>query len=481
MANEIELKLELARSIAPADLATALALETGTSKSTHAVYFDTPDNLLAREGISLRVRAQGETRTQTIKRTRSGGAGYFDRDEWETALAGHLPIVDDLEALGIGADARATIAAVFTVDVDRTKWTIAQDDALIEMVLDIGAVRMPGRLAPINEIELELVSGSPAALFALALRLDAAIPVRPGVLTKAARGYRLSNAAVGAVKADPVALESAMTAEQALSAIAANCLTQYRLNEEIVLSHRSPEALHQARVGLRRLRSALSIGKAMANDAEAPRIRGELKWLAGVLGRARDLDVMGARLTGEDRAVIEAAALRAYDEVVETLNSDRARQGLIGLSAWLATGDWRTAQDTATARAQTASAFAARTLERLDKTLTKHGKRLAKGPDAARHAVRKLAKKMRYGAEFFGPLFTGKTARKRRARLLERIETVQDRLGDLNDRVAAPERAQRYGLGEDFQSRMELAGKSQLIKASVKAFADLADEKRFWR
>ena len=113
--------------------------------------------------------------------------------------------------------------------------------------------------------------------------------------------------------------------------------------------------------------------------------------------------------------------------------------------------------------------------------MTKHGKRLAEGPDAARHAVRKLAKKMRYGAEFFGPLFTGKTARKRRARLLERIETVQDRLGDLNDRVAAPELAQRYGLGEDFQSRMDMAGKSQLIKASVKAFADLADEKRFWR
>ncbi|MGO7092975.1 CHAD domain-containing protein, partial [Rhizobium leguminosarum] len=82
------------------------------------------------------------------------------------------------------------------------------------------------------------------------------------------------------------------------------------------------EALHQARVALRRLRSAFSLFKPLLMGDEPKRIQEELRWLAGVLGEARNLDVLLMKAKDSDlRAKLKDARNNAYDDAVEALGS----------------------------------------------------------------------------------------------------------------------------------------------------------------
>jgi triphosphatase len=51
------------------------------------------------------------------------------------------------------------------------------------------------------------------------------------------------------------------------------------------------EGVHRMRVGLRRLRAAMSLFSKLLGDQETERVKSELKWLTGELALARDLDV----------------------------------------------------------------------------------------------------------------------------------------------------------------------------------------------
>ena len=99
------------------------------------------------------------------------------------------------------------------------------------------------------------------------------------------------------------------------------------VNEMVLERHADDAALHQARVALRRLRSALSIWRDLLDDPVGETLRGELRWLSGVLGAARDLDVLIARtMPGalQDRLVADRAD--AYAAVTAALASERARR-----------------------------------------------------------------------------------------------------------------------------------------------------------
>ncbi len=98
-----------------------------------------------------------------------------------------------------------------------------------------------------------------------------------------------------------------MSAATAFARIAATCLRQFRLSESVLGWSRDVEALHQARVSLRRLRSLCSISKSLFDDSRFNHLRGELNWLASELGGARNIDVM------IDRASSEALLRRLQD------------------------------------------------------------------------------------------------------------------------------------------------------------------------
>lgn len=484
MQREVELKLD----VAPGDVDALAALLIGPPRWLHqrSVYFDTPDGGLARHGLGLRIRECDGKRVQTVKAAAAGegpSAGLFSRLEWETPVAGDLPEIDDASpvrlALGNAAD---RLVPQFTVDVTRRLWTLEEAGSRIEVVLDTGSVSASGRQAPFAEVELELLAGEASALFALARRLDMQVPLRPAVLSKADRGQRLLAPVTQADHATvPVLAADAATGEVVPTIIAA-CLAQYRLNEERLLASVDAEPLHQARVGLRRLRAALSLFRDLVGGR--PEFIDDVRWLAQILGEARDLDVMLARAApGPLRDSLLAARDTARTRVAEALAAPRTRALMIDIAAWLAIGPWRDDPVTQAAREQPATDFAITALNRLRRRVKKARSALDNGDDAARHEFRKRAKALRYAAEFLGPLFPATRRQRRLRRFVAALTDLQHALGSLNDLVTAQRLLAGMGVTR-VRGTARLVGlrrRPALIAAASAAHDDLVDCKRFWR
>lgn len=480
MAEEIELKLELTPEGADALEASGHFSGDPEIVPQRAIYFDTPEHDLASLGLSLRVRRNGERRVQTIKVDGAAAAGLFVRAEWERDVEDDDPVLDDTTPIpALIGDKAAAVAPLFTVDNERRLWN---GDG-IEIALDRGRVVAGEREAPVHEIELEQKGGDPAALFALARRIDAVAPVHLGVLSKAARGYRLLGTTVGAVKAGPVKLTDKMTAADAFQEIARSCLRHFRLNVPLVCEQQDASALHQARVALRRLRSALSIHKSML-DARAEALNDELRWLAGELGKARDIDVLIERAgKGTLRKRLLSARDDAYENAIAALQSDRARALLIDLVEWVSIGEWRSRREAKDIRKLPARDFAAGALDRFRRKVKKGGRDLEDLDDEARHEVRKAAKKLRYASDFYADLFARTRERRRHKRFVRALAELQDQLGALNDLATGPQVLARLGLADDPQAAalLEVQGKADLLEVAAEAQDALVDAKRFWR
>jgi inorganic triphosphatase YgiF len=474
MSREIELKLELSREAA--DGFARLALLPGECEvaDLQAVYFDTLEQDLAKHGVSLRIRRSGDRLVQTVKADGEGGAGLFARAEWEMPVTGDMPVLDARTPVAaLLGEAVQTIEPVFHVDVDRRTWIIRQDGDEIELVLDRGQVSAGERQAPICEIELELKVGEPATLFDLARRIDGEIPVRLGVLSKSERGYRLRDAVCASMKAEPLALDPDNTLKEGFARIMSTCLRHYRLNEALLLDHYEPKALHQARVAIRRLRTALFLFKPVLVGEDTARFQGELKWLAGVLGEARNLDVLAERIEAEElRERLEAARTEARDRVTRWVQSARVRALMIDLAEWLALGAVRDQGP--------AADLAAKRLRKLYRRIAKHGAHLEKLSDAARHEVRKDAKKLRYASEFFAGLFGKKRQQRRRGRFIAALEEMQEGLGTLNDIVSAPVILAEMGLSGGEEASVRPKKKRKLLSATAQAQEALAQTRPFW-
>ncbi len=426
MDQEVELKLELSREAADAFQQLALLPDEVHRAELHAIYFDTPDLRLQKLGYTLRVRASGEKRVQTVKADDGGhGGGLFARAEWEMPVASDEPVIDSRTPLAATlGDAADMVGPVFNIEVERRTWAVKEGAAEIELVLDRGLVRAGERQAPICEAELEIKSGQPAALFSLARRIEAAVPVRLGVVAKSERGYRLLGSAPSCFKAEPMTLRAGLGAQEAFATIVRACVRQYRLNEDLLLDQYDPKALHQARVAVRRLRSALTLFKAKLADQHVTRFQDDLRWLANLLGEARDLDVLIERFKTDDlHAQINDARAVVHGQVIEGLHSHRARTLMMDIVEWLTLREVDEDDD------EVAEAFAADRLQHFHQWVIKHAARLAKLDDEHRHEVRKKAKKLRYAAEFFTSLFDRKKQQRRYERYIEALEDLQDALG----------------------------------------------------
>lgn len=483
MAHEIELKLELTRDAAAVIEASGLLADKPETAQQRSIYFDTPDRTLSKAGLSLRIRRAGRRRIQTIKADGASAVGLFARSEWERPVKGDTPILDDTTPIrALLGDAADAIVPAFEVQIERHTWIISESDTTIELVLDRGEAVAGERRTPICEIELELKHGDPAALFALAGRIDAVAPIRLGVLTKAERGYRLIGPAARMVKAEPVMLAADMTAARAFRHIVHSCVRQFRLNEALLLVDRDPGALHQARVALRRLRSAFSIFKPMIGGAGI-NLREELRWLASELGDARNLDVLLERATpGSLHDRIATAREAAYDRVGDAFSSLRVRALMFDLAEWTAGDTWLHSSGSDADGNRPAREFAVTALDRFRRKVKKEGRDLADADDEGRHEVRKGAKKLRYAAEFFASLFARKRERRRHKRFVAALEALQDQLGALNDLATAPDVMEKLGVADDPDAPRLLArgGKKRLLETAGDAHEDLFDTKRFW-
>ncbi len=471
MSHEVELKFDLA----PGDVeqlrgCPALAAEPQRIVHYETRYFDTGDDALRRAGFSLRIRRADGRYTQTVKRKRASKAGLFVRQEWDRPVAGFALDRGVLKSTPLkrllGAVKPKALASRVRTRFRRSAWLVERRGSRVEVVLDEGVVVSGKAEAPLCEIELELIEGKPRVLFELAAEIGAAVPLRLGVFSKQERGLALAEGRLGrAARAEPIALAAPLTEADAFRAVAHACLHHYRLNEIVLLGKPDGEALHQARIALRRLRSALSLFRPTVRGKDLHMLRDELGWLAGQFGDARNLDVLlaGDPGLGGDASLLKARG-KAYDRVGAALRAERTLRLLLRLAWWIESGPWRY-RDRACGDA---SGLASRQLERQWRKVRREASLMGKADADERHKLRLAVKKLRYSAEFFAGLYGRRAKAAGRDRFIAALKELQDRLGDLNDAEAAEamtRRPRRPALAEEGMAAAEDA----LHRATVTA------------
>ena len=309
--HEIELKLRLPRGLVATlvrhPVVRALKRGRARTESLSSTYFDTDDWRLAREGIAVRIRRAGRRWIQTVKgaATSEAGGGLAARAEYEWTL----PATDRSPPLDLAAVAATPFGnriakaaskdgfgARCTTEFRRTTIPLAFPDRTTALLcIDVGAVRGPPpkrSRAAFCEVEIELETGNPLRLFELALALLGDLPLAVEPRSKAERGRALATGmAPRPALAQDVLLPEGSDAAAAIAAIVRNCLRQVEANADGLLADDDPEWIHQMRVGVRRLRSCLALARRHVPPAVLGHLDGDLRWLAGTLGPARDLDV----------------------------------------------------------------------------------------------------------------------------------------------------------------------------------------------
>lgn len=453
--SEIELKL----LVDPSDLGRLEALPElkagmGRAKTLESVYYDTQDLALRRRDVTFRVRRQGRRYVQTVKAAREVSTGLSSRGEWEMAVGGAEP---DLAALAggpagrhLGPVATGELRPLFTSRIRRRTNLLdggaLGEGAAVEVAIDRGEIRTAdGAVLPVSEVELELKRGGRRVLFELALKLAEAVPVRVETRTKSDRGYALAAGdRPAAVKAKRIGFEGDETVEQAFDRIARGCIAHLVANEACAADGRDLEGIHQMRVALRRLRSALSVFRSVLPDDQRAWFTSEARWLTGELGPARDWDVfLSDLLRPVDEALPEDPALSAlrtavseardgdYAKVRAAIASRRYAMLLLRAGAWVEARSWRR-QDLSEEAARLFSpvrGLADALLEKRHRAVRKRGRRFERLSSEDRHELRIALKKLRYACEFFRSLYDDKPVR----RYLKQLVALQDDLGHLND------------------------------------------------
>ncbi|MEQ1518688.1 MAG: CHAD domain-containing protein [Usitatibacteraceae bacterium] len=458
--QEIEFKFAIAPEDASAFRKLAFlrehCIEGPRRRKLLNIYFDTPALVLNERAMALRLRKAGGAWAQTLKTAGMSTAGLHQRAEWEfvrpapeldLALFLDTPLV----SLPGAADLHLTLKPVFTTDFFRTTWLIeTAPGQRVEVALDQGAVRCGELTMPISEVEIELKEGDVASVFDVALALVSGINLRPEHVNKAERGYRLLQPAASyPQRARAVEIKRKWPVCDAMHATFTACIDHVEANVDGTIYSDDIEYLHQLRVALRRLRSAIRIFR----PAHAENIDAELKWLTGELGAARDWDVLVTETLPTlldaysdpqfTAATMQAAAARnsaARDAARTALRSRRANLLRVALARWVSVpGELALpvpeASETEVPPPENPklSPFAAQKIRRAFRRVSSVEGTLSVLPADARHRVRIDCKKLRYAVDFLGSLFDKKSV----TRYSVTLGKIQDLLGETNDGAVA--------------------------------------------
>ncbi|HZF82263.1 MAG TPA: CHAD domain-containing protein [Burkholderiaceae bacterium] len=435
--------------------AVEAAMRRGAVQRTRlqACYVDTPGGALAAAGMVLRLRKEGPRWVQTVK---AAGDGPLQRWEHNVDLGpqagGDAPVADPQRHAGtpvgdrllaVLRDADGPLRESYATDIERLTREVRSGGATVELALDIGRIRAHGadgalREAQVCELELELLRGDVRGLVALARAWSQRHGLWFSTVSKAERGERLLRdvAAVPAVKAAPVPASFAGLDGRALQQAAiAHCLAQILPNaSELAAGSRDDEQVHQLRIGLRRLRTALRELDALAPGLD-PAWEAPLVEVFRMLGVRRDR----ALVLAQTRAALAAAGAPPIDMDDEDQAADdpgaavRAPAFQAVLVDLIGHGAMPPGATDAGLDATDARRHLRDRLRRLHRQVLRDGERFDTLDADAQHRVRKRLKRLRYLAEFAAPLFRPKAA----ARYLARLRPAQDSLGRFNDEAVA--------------------------------------------
>lgn len=420
-------------------------------------YVDTEDHRLRAKGLAFRIRKGDKGFRQTLKAGDDAHGALLKRGEWEISLDQDQPSLDALPNPARRLISKTVkeddLKTIFETSYRRRTRRLTVNGsgkpAIIEVALDLGAIEAGKRARPIAEIELELLEGEPISLYQLALELQDAVPLSLETRSKSNRAFsEITGEPPTWRRATTPCLTPDHTVDQAMAAIFESCFDQWLTNQAAAIDGRDPEGVHQMRVGLRRLRSALSIFKKLIPKSQLDWLRADAKQTANDLGPARDWDVFLGELVSpiilaqpDDKALkallsrTKARRTAAYRTARKAIAGPVYNRFLLRFGAWLEGKAWRHAQTEKQAALGKlpVTAFTSKLLSaRRDKVLAQ-AKDFCDLPVAERHGLRITLKKLRYALDFFAPLFDKKAIKP----FVGSLKVLQDDLGHLNDVAVA--------------------------------------------
>jgi CHAD domain-containing protein len=456
--REIEWKYEAGPGAGLPDL-TGLAQVADRSEPREqvltAVYLDTDDLTLARAGITLRSRAGGGDAGWHLKLPEGPGT----RTELQLPPGRDLP--DEMRALLTARLRGRPLHPVARITTKRRSQLLRDGTgaALAEVVADDVVAETFGRstkLSRWNEVEVELAEGGSGRGGAELLKAVDKRLRRQG-LSRSSRATKLERALgtnLGPAT-EPAPTGESTAAEVVLAYLRGQVDTV--ITGDLLVRRDEPESIHDMRIAVRRLRSALQAFGGVLRKEETRGLIDELRWLGGVLGAARDEEVLSDRLTAKlaeipDELVIGPVAARirgfyaprqaaARTELIAELDSERCVALFDALDRLLADPPLTPA----------ASKRADKTLPPLVWNAFRRVKRRMKQTlhtpagqerDIALHEARKAAKRARYAVELVQPAVAG-NAPERTARRLKRLQGV---LGEHQDTVIARQALRHLGI-----------------------------------
>jgi len=446
-----------AATTVPALDGVAGIVRVGTPRTTSldAVYFDTSDLRLAASAITLRRRHGGDDAGWHLKlpvatdrkeevRLPLGA----DRDRVPGPL--HELVRSEARDHPLGPVTRIRNERVERplLGSDDVVLAVLCDDHVITESLGTERIRAQGADAASppsqswREWEVELVTGTPKLLDLVEPRL-----FRAGAAP--ARGpSKLARALGTGPRRPPLRGVPDHPKRSPAGDLALRYLFEHRSrlhDADRRMRSGDPEGVHDVRVASRRLRSALATYRTLFEPGSVDGLRGELKWIGGQLGQARDAEVLRERLLTE-----AADASPARDGAAAIIDEELSATQRAGREAALAAvGSTRyfhllDALDELIAEPP----FTPLSGRRADKVVPHLLKRdrakvarlaqealAATSPDERDHALheaRKAAKRLRYAAESATPL-----APRRGRRLARASMALQDLLGEHQDSVVA--------------------------------------------
>ena len=455
--REIEIKLELTtdqwRSLrdrlkSEAEADAALPQQSRTLRS---IYFDTPTWALRQAGLTLRLRQRDDQWIQTLKANRSLDGGVSKSFEIEAEVETDAP------ALGAIRDKKwrrrisrivrpSELIPVFETAIERTTTRREMPEgATVEIALDRGTISVGSRKEQVKELELELKSGEPGALLDIARQFIATGQFLPSRYNKADRGYRLAGEAreetEQAAKAELPEITSSTGTNAAIVQLC-DAATRHVLNNwRALIVTDDPDAAHQMRIGLRRLRTVLRLLDSTLDVAELERLKATARSLGRDVGQVRNLHVLADELIAplSDHTIfadgiaklkvdLGGASKWRRQELLVQLRS--AEYGFFRLELGLLPEIVGSRAEAHPHRIDKHIArLATRTIRKLIRRVDRRGRHLSKLSIEERHELRKAIKPLRYAIEFFASLYPRSTIE----RLLETTIEMQQALGYLND------------------------------------------------
>lgn len=387
-----------------------------------STYHDTPDYRLARLGITLRHRMEGEFAAWQLKLPRPGG-------RLELEAPAELPSLpaEVLDLLAAPLHGRS-LAPVATLRTERRGVRLRLEGAEADVTLDdVAVVEGAGGGTSFLELEAELQGDGDLDAVEAALRAAGASDGdgRPKLL----RVLGLEVLPPRPASDDPGEHLRVMIERQYEQILRRD--PGARLGDD-------PEDLHDFRVAVRRLRALLRAARPLVVETWSEPLRDELAWLGRALGPARDLDVLLEHVRsevdalGDEReaaaplvAALESERARARETMLAELHSRRYLDLLAALE--------RAGRSPVLgAEQEPLAGIAAREFRRLRRTMARVD---AGSSDEALHRARIRGKRARYAAEL-AEATIGRPA----TRFIERAKRFQDVIGEHQDAIVAEDR-----------------------------------------